>query len=324
MLSLVQTTGVLGENLEGLDGLLVLAVVGVPVRGLMHQEDEGDRVQDGQSADHVADAPVLEGLGAVGDLDGCAPALDDSVIHAADCLSNQTSQNPASDHEGHAEGDEHAAVLGRDGLGEAGGDDGDAGADAEACDQAEGCEEAEALREGLGQGEDAIEEASDDEHLLAAQLVGHDAAASAAENHAEEAPRGQGAESGGVDHCGTRAPVDQTEGGCQVGVGGVDDHEVIAVEDVGQAEQDEHQPGVAVDTEGVDDLRYRELFGFAHVNPSLLRFDACTSSDVHECTPLRKALSPPPEHGPWAFLDRAKAVSQTRMHGAFERLGAIS
>ena len=135
----------------------------------------------------------------------------------------------------------------------------DAGANAKAGDQTERCEERNAHRERLRQGEDAVEQACDDEHLLTTDLVGEDTAACATKNHAEQAPRGQRA------HC---CALD-TEGSGEVGVGGVDDHEIIAIEDVGQAKQNEHQPGVAVDAERVDNLGDGVLFAigklsFAH------------------------------------------------------------
>ena len=229
------------DVLEGLDGLVLHAVVGVPVRGLVHREDQDDAVDDRQGADQVADAPVLieGGAGCQGDL-LLGERAEDAVVSGADRGGDQACDYPASDHEGHAEGHEHAAVLRGDGLGEAGGDDRDAGAYAEAGDEAPDGEDAQRGRERLRQGEQAVEDDGDDQHLLAADAVGHSAADGAAEDHAEQAPRGQRADLGGRL---------QAERRGEVGVRGVDDHEVITVEDVGQAQKDEHEPGVAVDTE---------------------------------------------------------------------------
>ena len=154
----------------------------------------------------------------------------------------------------HAAGDEHAALLRGHRLGEHGGDDGDAGAHAEAGDQAERREEGQVVGEGLRQREEAVEHDRHDERLLAPQLVGQDAADGAAEHHAEQAPRGERA------HERARVGVVGPEGVGHEQVRRVDDHEVIAVEDHGEAQDHEDDPGMRADANGVDDFRDSELF----------------------------------------------------------------
>ncbi len=188
----VNVTGCLDDLGQAHAGLLLLIMVGIPVRRLMHDEEQDDAVHHRQSADEVADAPVLHSRAAVGERDLTVGETRDYRNRVgADRCCNKTSDNPAHDHEGHAEGNEDAALLGRHALGEHRGDDRDAGANAEASDQAECAEECIIGRECLRQREQAIEDDRDGEHLLTADGIGHDAANSTAEHHAEQAPGGQ-------------------------------------------------------------------------------------------------------------------------------------
>ena len=128
----------------------------------------------------------------------------------------------------------------------------------EPADQAERAKERVVRREGLGQRGQTIEHNRDGEHLLTADGVGHDASDGAAENHAEQAPSGQRA-----GKCGDGLASSDLlckERRCNVSVGGINDHEVIAVEDHGECQEDEHDPRVAGNACAVDDLRYCELF----------------------------------------------------------------
>ena len=240
------------QMVESLASLFHATGIGEPVRGLMHEEVKHDSVDDGQSADQVAEAPVgvHGGRGTisveVGDLVG--EAAENRACGVADRVADNASENPASNHARHADRHEDAALLGRNRLREHGGDDGDAGADAETGDQAECCEEHEVIRESLGQGEQTIEDNSDGQHLFTADLVGQDAADCAAENHAEQAPRGERA------HESTRVRVVGPERMCNEQVGGVNDHEVVTIENHSEDHEEEHKPRVAVNSQMVYNL----------------------------------------------------------------------
>ena len=237
---------------EALAGHLLVAGVGVPVRGLVHREDEDDAVDQRDAADQVAQAPVgVHGGGAaigqgVGDLVG--EVAEQRRGRVADRVGDEAGQNPADDHERHAERDEDATLLGGHALGEHRGDHRDAGAHAEAGDQAERGEERQVVRERLRQREQAVEHDGSDQRLLTADLVGHDAADGAAEHHAQQAPRGQRA------HERARVRVVGPERMGHEQVGRIDDHEVVAVEDHGKGQQHEHDPRVLADADGVDDF----------------------------------------------------------------------
>ena len=227
---------------QALAGLVLHAVVGVPVRSLMHREPQDDAVDQRNGADQIAQTPVgvHRGGGAVGEHVGdlLGQTRQQRVSRVADGVGDETGDNPAADHEGLAAGDEHTAVVGRHALGEHRDDRRDAAADAEAGDQAERAEELIGGRERLGQREQAVEDNGDHERLLAADAVGHDAAEGAAEHHAEQAPRGQRA------HKRAGVGVVRPERVSHEQVRGVDDHEVITVEDHREREQHEHHPRV--------------------------------------------------------------------------------
>ena len=187
-------------------------------------------------------------------------------------VGNQAGQNPADHHERHAERDEHTALLGRHAFGEHRGHHRDARSHAEAGDQAEHREEHDVVRERLRQREQAVEYDGDDERLLAAYAVGYDASHSAAEHHAEQAPRGE------RPHEGARIRVVGPERVSHEQVRRIDDHEVIAVEDHGERQQHEDDPGMRTYADGIDDFRYREFllvhqypFRFSPERPAPLR-----------------------------------------------------
>ena len=180
-------------------------------------------------------------------------ARNDGRGRVADGVGHKAGQNPTDHHESHAERDEHAALFGRHALGEHRGHHRDAGSHAEAGDQPEHCKEHDVVRERLRQREQAVEHDRDDERLFAAYPVGYDASHSAAKHHAEQTPRGE------RSHEGARIRVVGPERVRHEQIRRIDDHEVIAVEDHGERQQDENDPGMRAYTDGIDDFRYREF-----------------------------------------------------------------
>ena len=263
----VNVTRSLNDLMQTIASLVLHAIVGIPVRGLAHREEQDDAVDDRNSADQVAQTPVLNSGGAVheGDLGSQEAQTHDRLRSRADRGGDQASENPADDHEGHAERNEDAALLGRHALGEHGGNNRDTRTNTKTSDQTERAEELIARRESLRQREDAVEDNGDGQHLLTTELVGHDATNSTAENHAQQAPGGQRARQGVA--VGASGDSISEERRTNVRVGRVDDHEVVAVEDHCEREKHEHNPSMAGNTSTVDDFGNGELFS---VHQSLL------------------------------------------------------
>ena len=242
-------------------------MVSVPVRGLVHRKEQDDAVDNRQGADQIANAPVLDSGCASCERDlTIAEAGDDGVRVRADRSRNETSDNPAHDHEGHAERDEDATLLGRHALGEHGRDDRDARANAKAGDETERAEERVVRRKSLGKGKQTIEDNCDREHLLTADHVGEDTSDGTTKNHAEQAPSSQRA---GQSRDGlTSSNLSCKERRCDIGVGGIDDHEVVAVENHGERQEDEYDPCVGGNARTVNDFGNSKLFT---VHQSLLK-----------------------------------------------------
>ena len=161
------------------------------------------------------------------------------MVDTADSVRHETGDNPAHDHESLPSGNEHASMARGHRLRENSDDNGDAGANAESGNKAKHRKERNVHRESLGQGEQAVENDRQRKHLLSADFVREDTAACAADNHAKQAPRGKRA------HRSTR----NTKRSRQIRVGGIDNHEVVTVENHCTGEKHENAPRMCIETE---------------------------------------------------------------------------
>ena len=85
--------------------------------------------------------------------------------------------------------------------------------------------------------------------IVGTQRDSHEFAADcAAKDHAEQAPRGERA------HESTRVRVIGPERMCNEQVGGVNDHEVVTIENHSEDHEEEHKPRVAVNSQMVYNL----------------------------------------------------------------------
>ena len=136
-------------------------------------------------------------------------------------------------------------------LGEHGRDDRDARANAKAGDETERAEERVVRRKSLGKGKQTIEDNCDREHLLTADHVGEDTS-TAPQEPCRAGPSSQRA---GQSRDGlTSSNLSCKERRCDIGVGGIDDHEVVAVENHGERQEDEYDPCVGGNARTVNDF----------------------------------------------------------------------